>query len=93
MLRCRGVWGGGGAPGGGEASEGAVWEGRAWGWMARPRKLLGLGCMGGGVPEEEWWVDAQAHLSTATKNSAVCWPPLGTSTTQPPQEVQAAAAE
>ena len=22
--------------------------------------------------KKRWWVDAQAHLSTATKNSAVC---------------------
>jgi len=38
------------------------------------------------------WVDAQAHLPTATKNSAVCSPQKGMSTTQPLQEVQVAAA-
>ena len=38
------------------------------------------------------WVDAQAHIPTPTKNSTVCSPQKGMSTTQPLQEVQVAAA-
>ena len=38
------------------------------------------------------WVNAQAHLPTATKNYAVCSPRNGMSTTQQLQEVQATVA-
>lgn len=43
------------------------WDGvMGQGWMDRRRWAFRLGRGKG------WWVDAQAHLSTATKNSAVC---------------------
>ncbi len=57
-----------------------------------PFPYAGFGFGGGRGLEGKWWVDAQAHLPTATKNYAVCWPPLGTSTTRPLREVQVAAA-
>ena len=54
---------------------------------------LGTGELTSKPLEKGWWVDAQAHLPTTTENSAVYWPPLGTSTTRPPQEVQVTAAQ
>ena len=36
--------------------------------------------------EKKWWVDAQAHRTTATKNYAVCCPHMGTALpSQPPK--------